>query len=312
MKIRANSISIEVEDSHLGASGDGRPVVLLIMGLGMQLIAWPPDMVQGLVDAGYRVVRFDNRDAGLSQHFDHLGTPNLLWEGLKHKLGFASKPAYTLPAMAADALGVLDALHIDKAHIVGVSMGGMIAQRMAMVAPERCLSLTSIMSSSGARGLPQAEPAVLRALLSRPAGTGMSAAIEHSVKLFKIIGSPGFAMDDAVLRQRVAAATERSFHPQGVMRQMVAVVADTTRAAALGGVRTPTLVVHGKADLLVPFACGEDTARRIPGAKLVAIEGMGHDLPPGVVQRLLALLVPHFKAAKATRTENAVTTAMAN
>ncbi|UUZ63033.1 alpha/beta hydrolase [Polaromonas sp. P1-6] len=132
------------------------------------------------------------------------------------------------------------------------------------------------------------------------------------MKLFKIIGSPGFAMDDAVLRQRVAAATERSFHPQGVMRQMVAVVADTTRAAALGGVRTPTLVVHGKADLLVPFACGEDTARRIPGAKLVAIEGMGHDLPPGVVQRLLALLVPHFKAAKSAKTENAVNTAMAN
>ncbi|HEY3047987.1 MAG TPA: alpha/beta hydrolase [Polaromonas sp.] len=295
MKIRANGIGIEVEDSHPGASGEGRPVVLLIMGLGMQLIAWPTAMVLALVDAGYRVVRFDNRDAGLSQHFDHLGTPNLMWEGLKYKLGWASKPAYSLPVMAADALGVLDALHIDKAHIVGVSMGGMIAQRVALAAPGRCLSLTSIMSSSGARGLPQAEPAVLRALLGRPAGKGPAAVIEHSVKLLKTIGSPGFAMDEALLRERVVAATERSYHPRGIQRQMVAVVTDTTRAAALGGIRTPTLVVHGKADPLVPFACGEDTARRIPGARLVGIEGMGHDLPPGVVQRLLELLIPHLQ-----------------
>ncbi len=308
MKISANSIGLEVEDSHPGASGDGRPVVLLIMGLGMQLIAWPPAMVQALVQAGYRVLRFDNRDAGLSQHFDHLGTPNLLWESLKYRLALRSTPSYSLKDMAADALGVLDALEIDRAHIVGVSMGGMIAQRMALAAPGRCLSLSSIMSSSGARGLPEAKPVVLRALLGRPAGKGPAAVIEHSVRLFKIIGSPGFSMDEAVLRQRVAAATERSFHPQGIQRQMVAVLADTTRAAALGGIRTPTLVVHGKADPLVPFACGEDTARRIPGAKLVGIDGMGHDLPPGVVERLLALLVPHFKAAQAVDTH----TAMAN
>ncbi|WP_309682856.1 alpha/beta fold hydrolase, partial [Polaromonas sp.] len=291
MKIKANNIDIEIEDSHPG-DATGRPVVLLIMGLGMQLIAWPPAMVQGLLDAGYRVVRFDNRDAGLSQHFDHLGTPNLLWAGLKYRLGLSGKPAYSLPAMAADALGVLDALRIAQAHIVGVSMGGMIAQRMALAAPQRCLSLASIMSSSGARGLPQAEPAVLRALLSRPAGKGMDAAIEHSVKLFKAIGSPGFAMDEALLRQRVAAATARSFHPRGIVRQMVAVVSDAARAKALASISTPTLVVHGKADPLVPFACGEDTARRIPGARLVGIEGMGHDLPPGVVERLLALLLP--------------------
>ncbi len=297
MKIKANNIDIEIEDSHPG-DATGRPVVLLIMGLGMQLIAWPPAMVQGLLDAGYRVVRFDNRDAGLSQHFDHLGTPNLLWAGLKYKLGLSGKPAYSLPAMAADALGVLDALRIAQAHIVGVSMGGMIAQRMALAAPQRCLSLASIMSSSGARGLPQAEPAVLRALLSRPAGKGMDAAIEHSVKLFKAIGSPGFAMDEALLRQRVAAATARSFHPRGIVRQMVAVVSDAARAKALASISTPTLVVHGKADPLVPFACGEDTARRIPGARLVGIEGMGHDLPPGVVERLLALLLPHFATAK--------------
>lgn len=301
MKIRANKIDVEVEDSGqaLNADGSARPVVLLIMGLGMQLIAWPPEMVRALVDAGFRVVRFDNRDVGLSQHFDALGAPNLLWVGLKHRLGWRIKPPYSLQQMAADALGVLDALQIGKAHIVGVSMGGMIAQRLALLAPARVLSLTSIMSSSGARGLPNARPEVTRVLLSRPASSSLEAAVEHSLGLFKAIGSPGYFMDEAVLRERVTEATQRSFHPQGIVRQMVAIVADSTRAAALADVAVPTLVVHGRADPLVPLACGEDTARRIPGATLAAIEGMGHDLPPGVVERLLELLIPHFDAARA-------------
>jgi len=301
MKIRANKIDIEVEDSGPapGADGSARPVVLLIMGLGMQLIAWPPEMVRALVDAGFRVVRFDNRDVGLSQHFDALGAPNLLWVGLKHRLGWRIKPPYSLQQMAADALGVLDALQIDKAHIVGVSMGGMIAQRLALLAPARVLSLASIMSSSGARGLPNARPEVTRVLLSRPASNGLPAAVEHTLGLLRAIGSPGYFMDEAVLRERVTEATRRSFHPQGIVRQMVAIVADSTRAAALAGVTVPTLVVHGRADPLVPLACGEDTARRIPGAVLAAIEGMGHDLPPGVVERLLELLIPHFDAARA-------------
>ena len=296
MKIKANHIDIEIEDTHPD-DATGRPAVLLIMGLGMQLIAWPPELVQGLVDAGFRVVRFDNRDTGLSQHFDHLGTPNLLWEGLKYRMGLRITPPYSVEDMARDALGVLDALQIDKAHMVGVSMGGMIAQRIALLAPGRALSLSCIMSSSGARGLPEARPAVTRALLSRPAGKGMPAAIDHTVRLFKAIGSPGFPMDDAMLRERVTAVTERSYHPRGIARQMAAAVADSRRAAALAGIAVPTLVVHGKADPLVPFACGEDLARRIPGAKLAGIEGMGHDLPPGVVDRLLALLIPHFQAA---------------
>ena len=299
MKIRANGIDIEVEDSGVAPAAQDRPqpVVLLIMGLGMQLIAWPPEMVQALVDAGYRVVRFDNRDAGLSQRFDALGAPKLLWAGLKFRLGWRITPPYSVQDMAADALGVLDALRIDQAHIVGVSMGGMIAQRLALLAPRRVLSLTSIMSSSGARGLPEAQARVTRVLLSRPAGKGMSAAIDHSVKLFQAIGSPGFPMNDADLRERVSAAARRGFYPQGIPRQMVAILADGNRAAALVRVAVPTLVVHGKDDPLVPFACGEDTARRIPGARLVGVEGMGHDLPPGVVQRLLALLMPHLDAA---------------
>ena len=300
MKIIANKIFIEVEDSSAGRA-DGRPVVLLIMGLGMQLIAWPPEMVRGLVHAGYRVVRFDNRDIGLSQHFDALGVPNLIWQGLKYKLGLRMTPPYSLQDMAADALGVLDALQIQSAHVVGLSMGGMIAQRLALLAPARVLSLTSVMSSSGARGLPASSPEVTRVLLSRPAGKSLQAAIDHSVKLFQAIGSqgrtPGFKIMDAELRAWVTEAAERSNHPQGIARQMVAIVADRTRAAALAGVTTPTLVVHGKADRLVPFACGEDTARRIQGATLVGIDEMGHDLPPGVVPRLLSLLIAHVQAA---------------
>lgn len=299
MKIRANEIDIEVEDSGAGldAQGRPRPVVLLIMGLGMQLIAWPPALVQALLGAGYRVIRFDNRDAGLSQKFETLGQPRMLWTGLKYRLGWRIQPPYSLQDMAADALGVLDALHIDQAHVVGVSMGGMIAQRLALMAPRRVLSLTSIMSSSGARGLPEASPQVTRALLSRPAGKGLEAAIDHSVRLFKTIGSPGFPMTDVELRDLVGAAARRSFYPVGIARQMVAVVADRSRADALASVTAPTLVVHGRADPLVPFACGEDTARRIPGARLVGIDGMGHDLPPGVIDRLVPLLIPHLDAA---------------
>jgi pimeloyl-ACP methyl ester carboxylesterase len=296
MKIKANGIDIEVEDT----GGAGRPVVLLIMGLGMQLVAWPPAMVQALVDAGYRVVRLDNRDIGLSQKFERLGQPNLIWESLKYKLGLPVKAPYSLHDMAADALAVLDALDVGKAHVVGVSMGGMIAQRLALAAPQRVASLTSIMSSSGARGLPQARPEVLRVLLSRPAGKDMVSVTDHYVKLFKAIGSPGFPTDDAELRERITAAARRSFYPAGTLRQMVAIVADTRRAAQLATLRVPTLVIHGKADPLVPFACGEDTARRIPGARLVGIEGMGHDLPTGVVERILTPLLPHLQNTQTT------------
>ncbi|HQS30433.1 alpha/beta fold hydrolase [Polaromonas sp.] len=303
MKIRANGIQIEVEDSGAGDAKDAaaaaaRPVVLLIMGLGMQLTAWPPAMVQALVDAGLRVVRFDNRDIGLSQHFDHLGQPNVLWQGLKYRLGWRITPPYSLQDMANDALGVMDALALEKVHIVGVSMGGMIAQRLALTAPGRAWSLASVMSSSGARGLPAATGQVTRALMSRPANKTLQAEIDHAVKLFKLIGSPGYPMDEAELRARVAASTARSYHPQGFVRQMIATVADAQRADALAGLKVPTLVVHGRADPLVPFACGADTARRIPGATLAGIDGMGHDLAPGVVERLLPLLIRHFEATR--------------
>ena len=295
MKIKANGIDIEVEDTGAG-KGAKRPVVLLIMGLGMQLVAWPPALVQALVDAGYRVVRHDNRDIGLSQHFDHLGKPNMVWAMLKFKLGLAVNAPYSLADMAADSIGVLDALHIDKAHVVGASMGGMIAQRVALAAPDRVASLTSIMSSSGARGLPEATPKVMRALFSRPASSALDDIVAHYVRLYKAIGSPGFPIPEADMKERILKGITRSFHPVGTLRQMAAIAADSRRAAELARITKPTLVLHGHADPLVPFPCGQDTARRIPGAKLVGIEGMGHDLAPGVVERLLPQMFPFLQA----------------
>ena len=297
MKIKSNNIHIEVEDTGalpLGSHGEPRPVVMLIMGLGMQLVAWPPSLVQSLVDAGYRVVRHDNRDMGLSQHFDNLGKPNLIWASVKHKLGLSITPPYSLHDMALDTIGVLDALQIDKAHIVGASMGGMIAQRVAIAASNRVLSLTSIMSTSGARGLPQARPSVVRALLSRPKSTELDAVADYYVNFFKIIGSPDFPTDPVETRERILIGLKRSYHPEGTLRQMVAIAADAKRHHELANITCPSLVIHGKDDPLVPYGNGVDTANRIKGAQLVSIEGMGHDLPPGVVTRLLGNMLPFF------------------
>jgi pimeloyl-ACP methyl ester carboxylesterase len=301
MKIRANGIEIEIEDSATEGPQTleprARPVVLLIMGLGMQLIAWPPQFVQALIDAGYRVVRMDNRDVGLSQNFDHLGKPNLVWAGIKYKLGLPQRPPYTVADMAADAIGVLDTLGVQRAHIIGVSMGGMIAQRVAIAAPSRVLSLTSIMSSSGAKGLPPARRAVTRVLLSRPENNSPAAVVDHYVKLFKVIGSPAHPTPELEMRERILRGVVRSFHPVGTMRQMMAIVSDKDRFAKLPRVSCPTLVVHGVADPLVPHSHGADTARRIPHARLVSVEGMGHDLPPEPVRRVLDALIPHLQAA---------------
>jgi pimeloyl-ACP methyl ester carboxylesterase len=296
IQVKANGIGIEVADTGADGSQPQRPAVLLIMGMGMQLIAWPPALVQALVDHGFRVVRFDNRDIGLSQHFDERGTPNLLWQGLKYRAGMPVHAPYSLGDMAADALGVLDALGIARAHVLGVSMGAMIAQRLALAAPDRVLSLASVMSSSGARYLPGPQPHVVKVLLSRPLGGGEEAVVEHYVRLFKVIGSPGFPMEEAALREGALASVRRSYHPAGSMRQMAAVAADWSRAHELSRIRVPTLVLHGRHDPLVPIACGHDTARRIPGARFLGLDGMGHDLSPGVVERLLRAWLPHLQA----------------
>ncbi|MDA7415439.1 alpha/beta fold hydrolase [Xenophilus arseniciresistens] len=296
MKVQANGISLEVEDS--GGSG---PAVLLVMGLGMQLIAWPEAFVQGLAGAGYRVLRHDNRDVGLSQYFDELPTPGLMWQALRQKMGLPVRAPYGLDDMARDALGLLDALGIEQAHVIGASMGGMIAQRMAIAEPTRVRSLVSVMSSSGARGLPEARQDVGLALLSRPPRQGGQAAlVEHSLSLVRLIASPGYPFDEAATRERLAAALDRAYHPAGLVRQILAIGADTgVRDALLPRISSPTLVLHGDGDVLVPIECGRDTARRIPGARFEAIAGMGHDLPAGLLPVLLSHILPFFQAVDA-------------
>jgi len=290
MRVTTNGIEVEVEDS----GGEGRPAVLLIMGLGMQLIAWPAAFVQALIDAGYRVIRHDNRDAGKSRHFDELGRPSWAWTIFKLKLGLQVTPMYQVRDMAADALGVLDALKVERAHVIGVSMGGMIGQWVAATAPGRVASFTSIMSSSGARGLPPARREVMRRLMSRPPSFEREAVVQHGIGLWRTIGSPGFESTEANLRALVGDAYDRAFHPVGVERQMLAIVADSQRAAALEKIEARTLVVHGREDPLIPWQHGEDTARRIRGSRLEIIEGMGHDLAPGVVERLVPVLLGHL------------------
>ena len=288
----ANGITLTYE-----TSGDPHdPPVLLIMGLGMQLVSWPQDLVQGLVEHGYYVIRFDNRDSGLSTKFDHLRTPNLLFAYVKSLLGWKQSPAYTLHDMADDTVGLLDALGIARAHVVGASMGGMIAQLVAARSGHRVLSLTSIMSSSGRRGLPGPTPAARSVLMRSPAKAQQrQQVVDRAVEVFRTIGSPAFPTPERLLRTNIERALDRSVCPAGLARQMVAVVAGGDRTPLLRKILCPTLVIHGAADPLLPAACGEDTARVIPGATLHLIEGMGHDFPPQLTERLLALLDGHLR-----------------
>ena len=284
MKISANGLSIEVDDQ--GPAG-GQPL-LMIMGLGMQLVAWPDELVQALVSRGFRVIRFDNRDIGLSQHFDALGVPNLAWAGMRHALHLKLQSPYTLADMAADSLGVLDALGIERAHVCGASMGGMIAQHLAAAHPGRVSSLTLIMTTAGARSLPQPGLAVRQALLKRPQGPGVDAVVAHFQRLYGVIGSPAYPPDPERLRDRLRATVQRSWHPAGTMRQLMAVMADGDRTPLLGRIEAPTCVIHGEADPLIPVAAGHHLVQHLRDATSDFIPGMGHDLPLALLPRLAA------------------------
>ncbi|MEP6738950.1 MAG: alpha/beta fold hydrolase [Caldimonas sp.] len=275
MQISANGIALEVED-HGPVSGEP---LLLIMGLGMQLLAWHEDFVDMLVGRGYRVIRFDNRDIGLSQSFDSIGVPNLAIDSIRYALGLRVKSPYTLGDMAADSLGVLDALGIERAHVCGASMGGMIAQRIAERAPERVKSLALIMTSSGARRLPGPSLKVRGAMIARPRDNSVESIVQHYVGLYALIGSPAYPSPAGYLHERFTMSVTRSYRPAGAARQMVAIAADGDRSAILPGIHAPTHVIHGAADPLIPLPAGRDLARRIPGATIDVIDGMGHDLP---------------------------------
>jgi pimeloyl-ACP methyl ester carboxylesterase len=292
MQLFVNGVRIEVEDT----GERDRVAVFLIPGMAMQLIVWPEAMVRQIHQAGFRVIRLDNRDIGLSQDMAHLPAPNLLWFMLQQKLGLQPQAPYSIQDMANDALGVLDHLQISQAHLVGVSMGGMIAQRMCISAPQRAHSLTSIMSSSGAKGLPGPTPAMRRVLFAPPAQAGSDAARQQALRFVQALAGPGFEHPEGSQQQLVNDSLKRSNRPMGAYRQMLSAMADRARAGLLNRITTPSLVIHGKADPLVPYACGEDTARRIPNAKLHGIEGMGHDMPPGALEQMMSRLLPFLNA----------------
>lgn len=280
--IGANGITIEYED--YGAKD--APPILLVMGLGGQLTLWPIELVEALVARGFRVIRYDNRDIGLSTKFDAAGVPDLPSLMMAAMTGQKPQVPYTLDDMAADGIALLDALGIDKAHIVGASMGGMIAQLIAATYPERTLTLTSIMSTTGNPALPPAKPEAMAVLTSRPTAADEATMVEFGVKAARIIGSPAYPASEDRLRTRVTNDYRRSFSPAGVARQMAAVVANGDRRARLAAVTAPTLVIHGDADPLVPVEGGRDTAANIKGAELKIIPGMGHDLPVELVDTI--------------------------
>jgi pimeloyl-ACP methyl ester carboxylesterase len=293
-RVRANGIEIEYDT--FGREND-RPL-LLVMGLGGQSIMWDEGFCEGLAERGHFVVRYDNRDVGLSTKFDAHGLPNVL--ALMTGGASAGPVPYTLDDMADDAAALLDALELDTAHVCGASMGGMIAQTLAIRHGRRVRSLVSIMSSTGNPSLPQAKPEAMAVLMSPPP-TDRASSLDAAVRTWRTIGSPGFPFDETKIRERAGRLFDRSFHPQGVARQLAAILAHGSRVEKLRDVKAPTLVIHGAADPLVPLAGGEDTARAIPGAELLVIEGMGHDLPEGAWPRIVGAISEHTAKAETRR-----------
>ncbi|MBX7481925.1 alpha/beta hydrolase [Qipengyuania sp. 6D47A] len=271
--------------------------MLLIMGFAAQLTLWPDELVEALVDRGFRVIRYDNRDIGLSHKFDGIKAPGLIKMTLLSKIGLTPKVPYTLADMADDGAGLLDALGIDKAHIVGASMGGMIAQHFASRHAGKCLSLTSVFSTTGNPKLPPARPEAMKALITRPASTDEEILVEHGMMLARTIGSPGYPAEEVRLRERTRAGVRRSFYPEGPTRHLSAIVADGDRRKMLKDIAVPTLVLHGEDDPLVPCEGGRDTAACIPGAKLKTIPGWGHDLPLELVDDIADAIAAHARAS---------------
>lgn len=276
---------IEIAYQEIGDPG-GEPL-LLIMGLATQMLAWDEPFCAMLAERGFRVIRFDNRDIGRSTKVEAAGLP----KRTDMLLGRRRTAPYLLRDMADDATGLVDHLEIDAAHVVGASMGGMIAQTMAIRQPERVRSLVSIMSTTGSRWLGVPTWKAFGTLFAQP-GAGREAAVEHVVRTFRIIGSPGYPMDEARLRELAGASYDRSHSRAGIARQLHAVTASGDRTRPLRNVRVPATVIHGASDPLVRPAAGRATARAIPGARLRMIEGMGHDLPrelwPTIVDEIAA------------------------
>jgi pimeloyl-ACP methyl ester carboxylesterase len=284
---RAQVGEIELAYETFGDPGD--PPVLLVMGLATQMIGWPDEFCAGLADRGLFVIRFDNRDIGLSTHLDDRGSPDIM----AILGGDRSNVPYPLADLADDTAALLDVLHLDSAHVVGASMGGMVAQLVAIRHPHRVRSLTSIMSTTGDPSVGMPAEAAMGVLLAPPA-TDRESAIQRAIDTYRVIGSPGFEFDEQALRDRAGLSYDRRYNPAGVARQLAAILSTPDRTADLAAVDVPTLVIHGEQDALVDVSGGRATAAAIPGAELLVVDGMGHDLPraiwPEVTDRITALV----------------------
>jgi len=286
--VTANGIQIEYDT--LGDSSF--PALLLIAGNGAQMIFWEVEFCESLAKKGYFVIRFDNRDAGLSTKFEEAGIPDFMAAIKAAMEGKPVESAYSLDDMADDAVGLLNALGIEKAHICGASMGGMIAQVISYRYPKHVLSLTSIMSTTGNPDLPQAKPEALAAVLA-PAPEERGAYVEHNMNTWRTIWSPGFPFEEKRARTFMEKSYDRSYYPQGMSRQNIALIANGDRRLLLASIKVPTLVIHGADDPLIPVEGGKDTARVIPGARLCIINGMGHDMPKGVWAEIVDAISKH-------------------
>ncbi len=283
----------EVELVYETIGDPGNPTLLLVMGLGMQLIHWDLELCEGLAERGFQVIRFDNRDAGLSTKID-APVPNVM----RAMAGLRIEAPYLLSDMADDSFGLLDQLGIECAHVAGVSMGGMIAQTMAIRQPERVLSLGSMMSTTGDRrvGTPKLR---VWSVMMRRAPEDRDAYIKYFVRVFRMIGSPDYRLDEADMRERAAATYDRCHNPAGTARQLAAILSSGSRTAALRRLDVPTVVIHGERDPLIPFRAGVATAKAIPGAELLALPGMGHDLPRELWPRFTDALTKNADRAAA-------------
>jgi pimeloyl-ACP methyl ester carboxylesterase len=293
--INANNVDLYFEDN----GSANAPVILLVMGLGAQMIAWPDEFIHGLVAKGFRVIHYDNRDVGKSQRMEGAQAPHLVWTLFKARLGLPVSVAYTLSDMAADGIGLLDALCIERAHVVGASMGGMIVQLMAANHRDRLFSMTSIMSSSGKPGLPGARADIQRRfMVKRSPNASRAEAVAFGTDLVSSFSYPDPARAENAHAEMTAKAFDRGYYPVGTRRQLLAIIADGSRVERLKKITTPTLVVHGGADPLVPKEGSEDIARHIAGARLEIINEMAHDLPPSQVDRMVDLIANHAASVR--------------
>lgn len=284
---------------HYQDQGDKKaPAVILIMGLGCQLTVWPDEFYFGLVEKGYRVIRFDNRDVGLSSQLNNLGSPSIVKSWLSQKARIPSSAPYTLEDMAQDVLDLMAALGIKKAHLIGASMGGMIAQIIAAKHKKKVISLTSIMSSTGTPGLHKNLINIALQLAKHPNKPNRESAIQYNVKLNQLIGSPSYPIEKKALLKNAEYHVDRAHNPIGVKRQLVAITSSGCRKQLLPRIKAPTLVIHGSEDPVIPVSSGKETAKHIRKSKLKIIEGMGHDFPPVLMKKLVKWVSKHVDKAE--------------